>query len=198
MVPGGRGGPGGDALTRASAVDHVRYTRPRPAGRRCRARWPPGALYAVEHDYLSSAVEAAAGDVSYARALALGAARGIGTGHVAYAIFALYEAARHGGAPAAAELLAELPATEGRLLPALVAAVEALARRSGERLEAVAGCLEELGRLLHAAELTGRPPRWRPARGGRRRRPCCDPRPPARRAVRRPPPSACGARAGPG
>ena len=83
-----------------------------------------------------------------------GRPEGIGTRHVAYAIFALYEAARHGGAPAAAELLAELPATEGRLLPALVAAVEALARRSGERLEAVAGCLEELGRLLHAAELT--------------------------------------------
>jgi DNA-binding CsgD family transcriptional regulator len=145
----------GDALTRASAVDHVRYTRALTGRSDMPSALAPGALYAVEHDYLSSAVEAAAGDVSYARSLALGAARrGIGTGHLAYAIFALYEVARHGGAPAAAELLAELPATEGRLLPALVAAVEALAGRSGERLEAAARCLEELGCLLHAAELT--------------------------------------------
>ena len=63
VVPGGRGGPGGDALTCASAVDHVRYTRA-PTGRsEMPSALAPGALYAVEHDYLSSAVEAAAGDV---------------------------------------------------------------------------------------------------------------------------------------
>jgi hypothetical protein len=103
---------------------------------------PPNALYAVEHGFLSSGVEAAAGDISYARALALGAARrAVGTGHIAYAIFALYEAARHGAAPAAAELLGQVPATEGRLLPALVAAIEALAERDGDRLEAIGGRL---------------------------------------------------------
>jgi DNA-binding NarL/FixJ family response regulator len=51
------------------------------------------------------------------------------------------EAARHGAAPAAAELLGQVPAAEGRLLPALVAAVEALAERDGDRLEAVGGRL---------------------------------------------------------
>ena len=109
----------------------------------------------MEHGFLSAGVEAAAGDISYARALALGAARrAVGTGHISYAIFALYEAARHGAAPAAAELLGQVPATEGRLLPALVAAIEALAERDGDRLEAIGGRLEELGCFLHAAELT--------------------------------------------
>jgi hypothetical protein len=64
------------------------------------------------------------------------------------------EAARHGAAPAAAKLLGQVPAAEGRLLPALVAAVEALAERDGDRLEAVGGRLEELSCFLHAAELT--------------------------------------------
>jgi len=143
----------GDAMTRASAVDHVRYTRALAVRSDMPSALPPNALYAVEHGFLSSGVEAAAGDISYARALALGAARrAVSTGHFANAIFALYEAARHGAAPA--ELLGQVPATEGRLLPALVAAVEALAERDGDRLEAVGGRLEELGCFLHAAELT--------------------------------------------
>jgi DNA-binding NarL/FixJ family response regulator len=109
----------------------------------------------VEHDYLSAGVEAAAGDLSYARTLALGASRrALDTGHISYAVFALYEAARHGAAPEAAELLTELPELEGRLLPTLVTAVESLAKRDGERLEALGNRLEGLGYLLHAAELT--------------------------------------------
>jgi DNA-binding CsgD family transcriptional regulator len=145
----------GDDMTRASAVDHVRYTRALTVRSDMPSALPPNALYAVEHGFLSSGVEAAAGDISYARALALGAARrAVSTGHLSYAIFALYEAARHGAAPAAAELLGEVPAAEGRLLPALVAAIEALAERDGDRLEAVGGRLEELGCFLHAAELT--------------------------------------------
>ena len=145
----------GDAMTRACAVDHVRYCRALTGRSDMPSPLPPGAMYAVEHDFLSSAVEAAAGDTSYARALALGAARrGIEVGHVSYAVFALYEAARHGAAPAAAELLAELPDVEGDLLPALVEAVAALAERDGERLEAVGVRLEELGCHLHAAELS--------------------------------------------
>ena len=145
----------GDAMTRACAVDHVRYARALTGRSDLPSALPPTGMYAVEHDFLSSAVEAAAGDVSYARSLALGAARrGLGTGHVAYAIFALYEAARHGAAGPAAEMLGEVPATEGRLLPALVAAVGALAGGDSERLEAVGADMEELGCLLHAAELT--------------------------------------------
>jgi DNA-binding CsgD family transcriptional regulator len=146
---------GGDAMTRASAVDHVRYTRALMGRLDLPSPLPPSALYAVEHDYLSSGVEAAAGDLSYARTLALGASRrAIDTGHISYAVFALYEAARHGAAPEAAELLTGLPDCEGRLLPTLVAAVNALAERDGERLEAIGARLEGLGCLLHAAELT--------------------------------------------
>jgi DNA-binding CsgD family transcriptional regulator len=142
-------------MTRASAVDHLRYTRALTVRSDMPSALPPNALYAVEHGFLSSGVEAAAGDISYARALALGAARhAVSTGHLSYAIFALYEAARHGAAPAAAELLGQVPAAEGRLLPSLVAAIEALAERDGDRLEAVGGHLEELGCYLHAAELT--------------------------------------------
>jgi DNA-binding CsgD family transcriptional regulator len=145
----------GDAMTRASAVDHVRYARALTGRSDMPAALTPNALYAVEHGFLSSAVEAAAGDLSYARALALDAARrAVGTGHISYAIFALYEAARHGAAPEAAELLARLPAVEGELLPALVEAIGALAEGDGDRLEAVGGRLEGLGCLLHAAELT--------------------------------------------
>jgi DNA-binding CsgD family transcriptional regulator len=145
----------GDAMTSASAVDHVRYTRALMGRSDMPSPLPPSAMYAVEHEYLSSCVEAAAGDLPYARSLALGAARrGIGTGHVSYAIYALYEAARHGAAPEAAKLGRDLPEPEGRLLPALVAAVDALADRDGERLEALAGEMEGLGCLLHAAELT--------------------------------------------
>jgi ATP/maltotriose-dependent transcriptional regulator MalT len=145
----------GDAMTRACAVDHVRYTRALTLRSDMPSALAPNALYAVEHGFLSAGVEAAAGDISYARTLALGAARrAITTGHVANAIFALYEAARQGAAAAAAELTADLPAVEGRLLPALVAAVEALAGRDGDRLEQVGQRLEELGCHLHAAELT--------------------------------------------
>jgi DNA-binding CsgD family transcriptional regulator len=144
-----------DAMTRACAVDHVRYCRALTGRSDMPSPLPPGAMYAVEHDFLSSAVEAAAGDTSYARALALGAARrGIEVGHVSYSIFALYEAARHGAAPAAADLLAELPEVEGDLLPTLLEAVAALAERDGARLEAVGVRLEELGCHLHAAELS--------------------------------------------
>jgi DNA-binding CsgD family transcriptional regulator len=145
----------GDDMTRACAVDHVRYTRALTGRSDMPAALAPNTLYAVEHAYLSSAVEAAAGDLSYARALALGGARrAIGAGHLAYAVFALYEAARHGAAPAAAELLAGVPAPEGAFLPELIAAIEALADRDDERLEAIAARLERLGYLLHAAELT--------------------------------------------
>jgi DNA-binding CsgD family transcriptional regulator len=145
----------GDAMTRATAIDHVRYTRALMGRSDMPSPLPPGGLYAAEHEFLSSCVEAAAGDLSYARALALGAARrAVGTGHISYAIFALYEAARHGAAPEAAELLRGLPDLEGRLLPTLVAAVDALADRDGDRLEALADQLEGLGCLLHAAELT--------------------------------------------
>ena len=145
----------GDAMTRGCAIDHVRYTRALTVRPDMPSPLPPAALYAVEHGFLSAGVEAAAGDVSYAQALALGAARrALDTGHVAYAIFALYEAARHGAAARAAELLGELPPVEGRLLPALVGAVAALAGRDGDRLEELGGELEELGCLLHAAELT--------------------------------------------
>jgi DNA-binding CsgD family transcriptional regulator len=92
--------------------------------------------------------------VSYARTRALGAARrGLPAGHIAYAIFALYEAARNGGAPAAAELIDELPELEGKLLPALVAAVQALADRDVDALETVGARFEDLGCHLHAAEL---------------------------------------------
>jgi DNA-binding CsgD family transcriptional regulator len=144
----------GDAMTRASAVDHVRYTRALLGRSDMPSPLPPGSLYAAEHDYLSACVEAAAGDLSYARALALGSARrAIATGHVSYGVFALYEAARHGAAAEAAALVPSLPELEGRLLPALVAAVSALARRDGDRLEALAGEFEELGCLLQAAEL---------------------------------------------
>ena len=145
----------GDALTRACAVDHVRYTRALTLRPDMPGALPPGALYAVEHGFLSAAVEAATGELSYARSLALGAARrGVATGHVANAVFALYEAARHGAAPAAAELARELPPLEGQLLPALVDAVAALAQRDHAQLEALGGRLAELGCLLHAAELT--------------------------------------------
>jgi DNA-binding CsgD family transcriptional regulator len=145
----------GDAMTCASAVDHVRYTRALMGRADMPSPLRPGGLYAVEHEFLSSCVEAAAGDLPYARSLALGAARrAIATGHISYAIYALYEAARHGGAPEAAKLGRDLPEVEGRLLPALVSAVGALADRDGDRLEALAGSMEELGCLLHAAELT--------------------------------------------
>ena len=116
---------------------------------------PPNALYATEHGFLSSAVEASTGDLSHARTLALDAARrAAATGHNTYAILALYEAARHGAAPAAAARLGELPAPEGDLLAALIEAIRALAARDPDRLEAVALRLEESGYLLHAAELT--------------------------------------------
>ena len=69
-------------------------------------------------------------------------------------MFALYEAARHGAAPAAAEVLGELPKTDGQLLPTLAAAIVALAERDGDRLAEVGGRFEELGCILHAAELT--------------------------------------------
>jgi DNA-binding CsgD family transcriptional regulator len=145
---------GGDALTRGCAVDHVRYTRALTLRPDMPGALPPGALYAVEHGFLSAAVEAATGELSYARSLALGAARrGLATGHVANAVFALYEAARHGAAPAADELARDLPPLEGRLLPALVASVAALADRDHVRLEDLSVRLEELGCLLHAAEL---------------------------------------------
>ena len=144
----------GDAMTRASAVDHVRYTRALLGRTDMPSPLRPSALYAVEHATLAAGVEAAAGDLSYARALALGAAeRALATGHVAHGVFALYEAARHGAAAPAAELLDGLPATEGRLLPLLVAAVRALADHDGERLEDLGDELEALGCLLHAAEL---------------------------------------------
>jgi ATP/maltotriose-dependent transcriptional regulator MalT len=145
----------GDAMTRASAVDHVRYARAFMGRSDIPSALAPGAMYAVEHEFLSSAVEAAAGDLSYARSVALGAARrGLAAGHVSYAMFALYEAARHGAAPAAADVLGELPPTEGRLLPALGAAIEALAKRDSDRLAEVGVRFEELGCILHAAELT--------------------------------------------
>jgi DNA-binding CsgD family transcriptional regulator len=144
----------GDALTRGCAVDHLRYTRALTLRPDMPGALPPGALYAVEHGFLSAAVEAATGEMSYARSLALGAARrGLATGHVANAVFALYEAARHGAAPAADEMARDLPPLEGQLLPVLVAAVAALADRDHARLEDVSGRLEELGCLLHAAEL---------------------------------------------
>jgi DNA-binding CsgD family transcriptional regulator len=145
----------GDAMTSACAVDHVRYIRALMGRSDMPSALPPSAMYAVEHEYLSSCVEAAAGDLPYARSLALGAARrAIETGHVSYAVYALYEAARHGAAPEAAKLCRDLPEVEGQLLPLLVAAVEALADRDGDRLEAVGAELEALGCLLHAAELT--------------------------------------------
>jgi DNA-binding CsgD family transcriptional regulator len=144
-----------DPMTRASAVDHIRYARALTGRSDMPSALAPGAMYAVEHEFLSSAVEAAAGDLSYARSVALGAARrGIAAGHISYAMFALYEAARHGAAPGAAEVLGELPATEGQLLAALAAAIEALAARDGGRLAEVGVRFEELGCLLHAAELT--------------------------------------------
>jgi DNA-binding CsgD family transcriptional regulator len=144
----------GDAMTCAAAIDHVRYTRALSGRSDLPSPLAPGALYAVEHEYLSAAVESAAGDVSYARVRALGAARrGLAAGHVAYAIFALYEAARHGAAPAAAELIDDLPELEGKLLPALVAAVQALADRDVDALETVGARFEALGCYLHAAEL---------------------------------------------
>jgi DNA-binding CsgD family transcriptional regulator len=143
-----------DAMTRACALDHVRYTRALTGRPDLPSPLAPGAMYAVEHEYLSAAVEAAAGDLSYARARALGAARrGLAAGHVSYAIFALYEAARHGAAPAAAELIDDLPEPEGKLLPALVAAVQALADRDPDALETVGARFEDLGCHLHAAEL---------------------------------------------
>jgi DNA-binding CsgD family transcriptional regulator len=145
----------GDPMTRASAVDHVRYVRALTGRSDMPSALVPGAMYAVEHEFLSSAVEAAAGDVSYARTVALGAARrGLATGHVSYALFALYEAARHGAATAATEVLGELPATEGQLMPALVDAIEALGQRDGDRLAEVGARFEALGCILHAAELT--------------------------------------------
>ena len=52
----------GDAMTRASAVDHIRYTRALLGRSDMPSRVAPGAMYAVEHEFLSSAVEAAAGD----------------------------------------------------------------------------------------------------------------------------------------
>ncbi len=144
----------GDAMTRACAIDHVRYARALTGRSDLPSPLAPGAMYAVEHEYLSAAVEAAAGDLSYARARALIAARrGLAAGHVAYAIFALYEAARHGAAPAAAELIDDLPELEGKLLPALVAAVQALADRDADAMETVGARFEELGCQLHAAEL---------------------------------------------
>jgi len=144
----------GDMLTRACAVDHVRYTRALTLRPDMPSALPPGGLYIVEHGFLSAAVEAATGDISYARSLALEAARrALATGHIANSVFALYEAARHGAAPAAAELAGALPPVEGRLLPALLAAVEALAGRDHAKLEAAGGRLEDLGCLLHAAEL---------------------------------------------
>ena len=65
----------GDAMTRASAVDHIRYTRALLGRSDMPSTLAPGTMYAVEHEFLSSAVEAAAGDLSYARSVALGAAR---------------------------------------------------------------------------------------------------------------------------
>jgi tetratricopeptide (TPR) repeat protein len=145
----------GDAMTCACAVDHVRYTRALMGRSDMPSPLPPGGMYAAEHEFLSSCVEAAAGDLPYARSLALsGARRAMATGHISYAIYALYEAARHGAAPEAAKLARQLPEVEGRLLPALVTAVAALADRDGERLEALARVMDELGCLLHAAELT--------------------------------------------
>ncbi|HKY66417.1 MAG TPA: hypothetical protein VJM49_08615, partial [Acidimicrobiales bacterium] len=95
----------GDAMTRASAIDHVRYARALMGRSDMPTPLPPSALYAVEHAYLASCVEAAAGDLSYARALALGAVeRALATGHIAHAAFGLYEAARHGAATEAAHL----------------------------------------------------------------------------------------------
>ena len=126
-------------MTRACAVDHVRYTRALTGRSDMPSALPPGAMYAVEHDFLSSAVEAAAGDMSYARSLALGAARR-GAGHGPRLLRRSSPSTRRPAtAPRrpAAELLDEVPAAEGRLLPALVAAVGALAGGDSDRLEAV-------------------------------------------------------------
>ena len=123
-------------MTRASAVDHVRYTRALTGGRTCRARCPPTPCtpWSTSSSRPPSRRPRA---TSRTPGPSPSEPRGgrLSTGHLSHAIFALYEAARHGAAPAAAELLGEVPATEGRLLPALVAAIEALAEHDGDRLE---------------------------------------------------------------
>ena len=115
----------GDAMTRACAVDHVRYTRALTGRSDMPSALPPNAMYAVEHGFLSVGASRPrrATSPTPGRWPSAPPAGPSSTGHVSYAIFALYEAARHGAAPAAAELLGRAARRRGRLLPALVAAV---------------------------------------------------------------------------
>jgi DNA-binding CsgD family transcriptional regulator len=99
-------------------------------------------------------VAAAHGEVSKARAIALGVADSAeGAGLHAIAVAALHDVARLGDAPAVATRLRRLASVmEGPLAPACAAHAEALVANDGLRLDAVAGSFGELGAELLAAE----------------------------------------------
>jgi ATP/maltotriose-dependent transcriptional regulator MalT len=99
-------------------------------------------------------VAAAHGEVSKARAIALGvAANAEKAGQNAIAVAALHDVARLGDAPAVATRLRRLASvTEGPLAPACAAHAEALVASDGLRLDTVAGSFGKLGAELLAAE----------------------------------------------
>jgi DNA-binding CsgD family transcriptional regulator/tetratricopeptide (TPR) repeat protein len=99
-------------------------------------------------------VAAAHGEVSKARAIALGLAdRAEEAGQDAIAVGALHDIARLGDAPGVASRLRRLASgMEGPLAPICAAHAEALASRDGPGLDAVAASFAELGADLLAAE----------------------------------------------
>ena len=99
-------------------------------------------------------VATAHGEVSKARAIALGVADNAErAGLHAIAVGALHDVARQGDAPAVATRLRRLASgMEGPLAPACAAHAEALVANDGLRLDAVASSFGELGAELLAAE----------------------------------------------
>ncbi|HWD71382.1 MAG TPA: LuxR C-terminal-related transcriptional regulator [Actinomycetota bacterium] len=99
-------------------------------------------------------IAAARGEVSRARAIALGVAdRAEEAGQDAIALAALHDVARLGDAAGVASRLRRLASViEGPLAPACAAHVEALTARDGPRLDAAAASFAELGAGLLAAE----------------------------------------------
>jgi ATP/maltotriose-dependent transcriptional regulator MalT len=101
-------------------------------------------------------VTAAHGEVSKARAIALGTAdRAEESGQYAFAVEALHDVARLGAAPAVATRLRRLASiVEGPFAPACAAHAEALAARDGPGLDGASALFEVMGASLLAAEAT--------------------------------------------
>jgi DNA-binding NarL/FixJ family response regulator len=115
----------------------------------------PGArMFDVDLALARAWAAASRGELSHARALALDAADRAGAhGQHGFALLALHDLARLGGAATAAPRLAALVATvDGRLAPACAAHAAALASGDAPALDESAAALEATGALLRAAE----------------------------------------------